>query len=324
MTEVFAHMRSELQAGHDCVLVTIAANKGSAPRGKGAHMLVGVQGCIAGTIGGGNIEFVAEKRAMRLIELKRCDIVDYPLHTDAQGHIGMVCGGDVTVHFQYQQADSANVLFARRVLSSIEARERKYLNLYADGSSITLTDLPQKGAYSFPLPVGERAIIFGGGHCGAALASVLDMVGFRVTVMDNRPELLTRERFPSAKSLVCGDYTRISDYVDIADDDYAVIMTNAHAFDFVLQEQLLRRSMAYVGVIGSRRKKETVENQLREAGISEEMIRTVHTPIGLEINAVTPEEIAVSIAAEMIMIRAEKHRKNSSKADVCPMHMLDA
>jgi len=324
VTEVFTYMISELQAGRDCVLVTVVMNKGSAPGGKGAHMLVGARRRIAGTIGGGNIEFAAEKRAMQLIELKRCDMVDYPLHTDVQAHIGMVCGGDVTVHFQYQQADSANILFARKVLSSIEARERKYLNLYAEGRSMTLTDLPQKDAYSLSLPVRERAIIFGGGHCGAALASVLDMVGFRVTVMDNRPELLIHERFPSAESLICGDYMRISDYIDVTEDDYAVVMTNAHTFDFVLLEQLLRRAMVYVGVIGSRRKKEMVESRLRESGICEKTIRTVHTPIGLEINAVTPEEIAVSIAAEMIMIRAESRRKNSNEANVCPMHMPDA
>lgn len=321
MHEIFTHMIYELQEGRDCELVTVVSHQGSAPRGRGAQMLMGATRRVAGTVGGGNVEFDAEKRAMAMVVNHECAIVDYALHTDTRNSIGMVCGGDVTMHFQYIEANAENMAFAKSVLDAINAHEHKVLNLYPDGSPMSLSAEPQSGAYFLPLPVGERAIIFGAGHCGVALAALLNAVGFRVTVMDNREQFLTRERFPKAETLICGDLENIAAHLSIEPEDYTVIMTNAHTFDFVLQAQLLRSPMAYVGVIGSRSKKASVEERLRNVGITEEMIRTVHTPIGLSIGAVTPEEIAVSIAAEMIAIRAEK-RKKANASSTCPMHTI--
>lgn len=189
---------------------------------------------------------------------------------------------------------------------------------------MTLTQEPDPQGFPLPLPSGERAVIFGAGHCGLALAAVLHMVGFRVTVMDNRPELLTKERFPQAEELICGDLEHIADHITITPEDYAVVMTNAHTYDFVLQSQLLRSPMAYVGVIGSRSKKASVEERLRGVGVTDEMIQTVHTPIGLTIGAVTPEEIAVSIAAEMIQVRADIRKKAAASQGACPMHTAGA
>ncbi|MBQ8536181.1 MAG: xanthine dehydrogenase accessory protein XdhC [Clostridia bacterium] len=324
MHEIFTHLIYELQAGRDCELVTVVSHQGSTPRGQGAQMLMGAQRRITGTVGGGNVEFQSEKKAMALLKEQKGDLVEYALHTDVKENIGMICGGDVTMHFQYVKANQANMAFAKALLDSISAHEAKYLNLYADGSPMTLTDQADPKAYSLPLPVGERAVIFGAGHCGLALASILHMVGFHVTVVDNRPELLTPERFPQAKQLICGDLENISDHIQITPEDYAVIMTNAHTYDFVLQAQLLRSPMAYLGVIGSRRKKASVDARLRKVGITDEMIQTVHSPIGIEIDAVTPEEIAVSIAGEMVKVRAELRKKAANSQSSCPMHTAGA
>ena len=106
----------------------------------------------------------------------------------------------------------------------------------------------------------------------------------------------------------------------IGDDDYVVIMTNGHRHDFVVEEQVLRGQYAYIGVIGSRTKTASVNALLRQAGISEEAIAAVHTPIGTAIKAVTPEEIAVSIAGEMICVRATRREDAGIKLHGCPMH----
>lgn len=323
MNEVFTHLIYELQEGRSCELVTIVSHKGSAPRGQGAQMLMGAHRRVTGTVGGGSIEFDAEKRAMELLARRQSGHVEYALHTDVKENIGMVCGGDVTMHFQYVPADEGSLAFVKKVLDAIAANERKYLNLFDAGEPMTLTDEPDASGYSLALPVSERAVIFGAGHCGQALAHLLHRVGFSVTVMDNRAELLTRERFPEAQELICGDLEHIAEHLVMTAGDYAVIMTNAHTFDFVLQAQLLRSPLAYIGVIGSRSKKASVEERLRQAGIEEPMIHTVHTPIGLPISAVTPEEIAVSIAAEMIAVRAE-NRKREKQTLGCPMHTADA
>ena len=106
----------------------------------------------------------------------------------------------------------------------------------------------------------------------------------------------------------------------IGDDDYVVIMTNGHRHDFVVEEQVLRGQYAYIGVIGSRTKTASVNALLRQAGISEEAIAAVHTPIGTAIKAVTPEEIAVSIAGEMICVRATRRENAGVQLHGCPMH----
>ena len=138
--------------------------------------------------------------------------------------------------------------------------------------------------------------------------------------MDNRAEYANRENFPNAEDLIVGDYTRLSDYLTLSRDDYAVVMTNGHSFDLEVEDQLLRQELAYVGVIGSKSKKAAVNAKLKERGIPEEAIASVHTPIGISIKAVTPEEIAVSITGEMIYVRALRRELAGETVKGCPMH----
>lgn len=99
-------------------------------------------------------------------------------------------------------------------------------------------------------------------------------------VFDCRPELATRKLFPTAEEVICGDFTSIKDHLTVTEEDFVVIMTNGHMHDFQVEEQILRGPFAYVGVIGSRTKTASVNRRLREAGIPEESIAQVHTPIG--------------------------------------------
>ena len=116
------------------------------------------------------------------------------------------------------------------------------------------------------------------------------------------------------------DLDRVTETVPIGEEDYVVVMTNGHSHDFAVQEQVLRGKYAYIGVIGSRAKTASVNARLREAGISEAAIASVHTPIGTAIKAVTPEEIAVSIAGEMICVRATRWENAGVVLHGCPMH----
>ena len=149
---------------------------------------------------------------------------------------------------------------------------------------------------------------------------LLHTVGFRAVVFDDRPELATGESFPQADEVICGDFARIEDYVSVRPEDYVVIMTNGHEHDFQAEVQVLRHTTAYVGVIGSRKKTAFVNQRLREAGIGEAAIASVHTPIGTAIKAVTPEEIAVSITGEMILVRATAREAGGEVHHGCPMH----
>lgn len=341
MNSIFAKILYELEKGHDLMLVTIIAEQGSAPRGTGAQMLVGREGRILGTVGGGPAEEDSINRALKLIAEKRSEVHEYRLHANAEEDIGSVCGGDVDVMFSYIAGDSTVWKdIAGAVVRLIAEKAEAWLVLPvcdapavigADGkvfageikSGMPLTGEGcrlDNGIFTVRLPIGERAVIFGGGHCAAALAPLLATVGFRVTVMDCREEFANRERFPFAEEVICGSYEHISDYLTITENDYIVVMTNGHSFDFTVQEQILRLKTAYVGVIGSKSKKASVNAKLLEAGVPAEAVESVHTPVGMAIKAVTPEEIAVSIAGEMILVRAQYREAAGIVTHSCPMH----
>ena len=343
MNTIFAKMLYELEKDHDLVLVTLIAEAGSAPRGTGSQMLVNLDGRLLGTIGGGAVEYQAEQLALRLLAGKRSCVHDYVLRRNKYEDLGMVCGGDVTAYFQFiDHTDARWGALASAVGARTAARQPGWLVQRLDGGFPAL--LGEQGellagaaiddaaayripgckrteiGFSMPLPIGERAVIFGGGHIARELAPLLKNVGFRVTVMDCRPEYADPADFPNAERTICGDYMHIDRYMDLGAEDYVVVMTNGHSHDFEIQEQLLRRRLAYIGVIGSRRKTAVVNQRLREAGVPEEGIAQVHTPIGTPIKAVTPAEIAISIAGEMICERALRREADGLRHSGCPMH----
>jgi xanthine dehydrogenase accessory factor len=123
--------------------------------------------------------------------------------------------------------------------------------------------------------------------------------------MDDRPQFAATELFPEAKRVIHGGYEDIGRYVEIGPADFVVIMTHGHASDYVVQKQAMLAAPAYIGVIGSKNKVKVIGERLTAEGFSPQQIASVHAPIGLPIKAETPAEIAVSIAAELIRVRAE-------------------
>lgn len=340
MEQIFSQLFYEVEKHRDTVLVTLIADRGSAPRKAGAQMLVGAEGRLVGTIGGGAVEGRSIQLSQQLLAQRRSCIREFPLHQAPERDIGMVCGGDVTAHFQFIPAEDPTWSeTASRALALLNRRTAGWLVLAEDGSAPALLDresvvsgsLPEDtaqalrtpgfsmaaGYISLPLPIGQRALLFGAGHISQALCPLLNTIGFRPVVFDDRPELANTRLFPTAEQVICGDFTRISDYLTITDEDFVVIMTSGHVRDFQVEEQTLRGPFAYVGVIGSRRKTASVNQRLLEAGIHQSSIDLVHTPIGTPILAVTPEEIAVSIAGEMIQVRAQRRGPTSHGY---PMH----
>jgi len=343
MDRIFAKLLYMLEKRLSTMLVTIIADQGSAPRGAGSQMLVGAEGRILGTIGGGAVEGKADAMARQMLQQKRSGCHLFQLHAAAKENIGMVCGGDVQVLFQYIPGTSdVWQTLAGKLLEMTAARQPGWLALKTDGAAPSLItgngqailgdSVPGKSTpegwkpeqnkdiFCLPLPIGERAIIFGGGHCAQALAPLLHTVGFRVTIFEEREEYGCRKNFPTAEHIILGDYTKLKDHIQITSEDYIVIMTNGHSFDLEVQDQVLRGDFAYVGVIGSRKKTAAVNQKLRQRGVSEEAIARVHTPIGVSIKAVTPEEIGISIAGELIYTRALHREATGFVPTGCPMH----
>jgi xanthine dehydrogenase accessory factor len=154
-----------------------------------------------------------------------------------------------------------------------------------------------------PILSDPKVFLFGGGHVSLPVARLSKRVGFRVAVIDNRPEFASRERFPEADEVVIEEFSSAFKKLKIDGESYAVILTRGHVYDQEVLEWALGTEARYIGMIGSRKKVQAIFRNLREKGIPEEKLAAVHSPIGLDIGALTPEEIAVSIVAELIRER---------------------
>ena len=156
--------------------------------------------------------------------------------------------------------------------------------------------------------------IFGAGHVGRELALLADRVGFRVTVVDGRPEWASAERFPGIQRIEVREPTDRARELSGGPNAHFCVLTHDHALDQALVEILLRRPAAYVGVIGSRRKSERFRQRLLAAGFDEKEISRLRSPMGLPIHALSPAEIAVSIIAELVQLRRAPDRQPSPGA----------
>ncbi len=152
----------------------------------------------------------------------------------------------------------------------------------------------------FPEP---RLIVLGGGHIAQPLAQFGEKVGFSVTVVDDRPLFANKERFPEAENVICESFEKCIDLLNLNSAAFVVIVTRGHRHDMDCLRQVLNYNTAYVGMIGSRRRVKSVRAELLSEGYSQEKLTKVNAPIGLEIGAVTPEEIAIAIIAQVISFR---------------------
>ncbi|MEX1299803.1 MAG: XdhC family aldehyde oxidoreductase maturation factor [Desulfotignum sp.] len=156
-----------------------------------------------------------------------------------------------------------------------------------------------------PMPPADTLFIFGGGHVGCQLARLAHFTGFSTVVIDDRAEFANDTRFPSARQIrVTPEFVKVFDGLEIDGHAYIVILTRGHLHDQTVLEQALKTSPAYIGMIGSRTKRNKIYDNLMEKGVSEEQLARVHSPVGLSIGAQTPAEISISIMAEIIKVRA--------------------
>jgi xanthine dehydrogenase accessory factor len=151
-----------------------------------------------------------------------------------------------------------------------------------------------------PLP---RAFIFGAGHISKSLSKVANLAGFSTVIVDDRESFASRERFPEAEAVHAGEYEQIVPTLPINETSYVIIVTRGHRDDMRVLKLAIATPARYIAMIGSKRKVLNVVRELGKEGIPREAFDRLHAPMGLDIGAISPEEIAVSVAAEMIAVR---------------------
>jgi xanthine dehydrogenase accessory factor len=203
----------------------------------------------------------------------------------------------------------AGVIQAAVVREAPEAFRRHSVETLAfasDGRVMLQSASRSEPAFQVMMEVHERPatlLVIGGGHVGKALSVIGNMCGFSVEIVDDRPEYANADRFPEADRITQGRFDEVLADYPIDESTYVVCVTRGHKHDEISLSAVVSSRAAYVGMIGSKRRVAAVLQHLVEEGADAEAIARVHTPIGLDIGAETPEEIAVSIMGEVIMTR---------------------
>ncbi|MCX6575923.1 MAG: XdhC family protein [Candidatus Aminicenantes bacterium] len=324
-------------------LATIIEARGSTPQTEGASALFSGKGLMSGTIGGGVIEAEVLRRALSAIKRKKSGVFTFNLAHDASQEKGAICGGRLRILLETRPEKNEAAIRAllqslrRRkpgVLATLIRKdpskksldigrlwtgpdirpnalrgtpfsgfEREILRALQEKKPL-LVHLKPGTLYlepHFPLP---RLVIAGAGHIGQAVAHLGKLLDFEVIVIDDRPEYANGERFPDADRIIVSDIGEAVRRFPLSSDTYIVIVTRGHARDEEALRACLKRRAGYIGMIGSRRKAGLLREKFLGCGwAAPAEFDKVHSPIGISINSQTVQEIAVSIAAELVSVR---------------------
>ena len=298
MLELLTQIIQRVERAERFGVCVVAATRGSTPQKSGAIMVVLLGAQTLGTIGGGCVEAEVRVRTLQMMEAGGTALLNFNLDHDHGWDDGLVCGGNMTVAVQ--------ILGTAESVAPYRAARDRLLEGEAADLNISVQDAQSNWShFVLPIPPPPRLIIAGAGHVGSALALIAQQMGFAVTVIDDRADYASAARFPGALCRVGAVETELGE-IQINAHTYVVIVTRGHRRDALALAAVIGSPAAYIGLIGSKRKVITIYQELQLQAVSSEAISRVHAPIGLDIGAVTPAEIAVSIAAELIAVRRAK------------------
>jgi xanthine dehydrogenase accessory factor len=340
MKQLIHEMMQLFARGESFVLATVVTNNGSVPRAAGAKMLVRPDGSTAGTVGGGILEAQVEQLAREILKSHASVVKGFQFSGKDAATMDAICGGQVEVLVEWLNGRDPLLGAILQDLQAVVNEHRKawlvttlpsetagwrHTLVYADGRTTgtfpaglsveTVVNSRQPNLVNAgverlmiePLDTSGTVYIFGAGHVSRSLAEFTHAVGFWTVVLDDRPEFVNAERFPTAdKLIVLESFDNVMKKIEADHDSYIVIVTRGHLNDREVLTQALKTPARYIGMIGSRRKCGLIFDELRKIGFTDADLRKVHAPIGLDIEAETPEEIGVSITGELIKVRAGK------------------
>jgi xanthine dehydrogenase accessory factor len=339
-----------ISRGEKLALAKVVATRGSTPREVGAQMLIRRSGEMMGTIGGGCGEAEVRRQATEALEEGQPRLMEVDLTEEITWETEKACGGMMELFIdlwgeaegklaqRLAASQGKQVALVTALEGDLSQPGRKLLIArgeepigslgspsldewakeaaergLAEGNSRVVN---YKGSVELFLEVQKSSptlLIAGAGHIALPLARMGAMLDFRVVLIDDRPTFANEERFPQADQVIAGGFEQTLRDLPIDKETYSVIITRGHAHDMECLRQVLRSPAAYIGMIGSRRRVKGVFKLLQEEGYSEESIARIHAPIGLDLGAQTPAEIALAIMGEITRVRRGGSGKSLSQ-----------
>lgn len=315
-TGLWNFILESISSGKKATLVIVAESSNSSPSRQGFKMAITEDAMQFGTIGGGIMEKDMIEYSLDLLFGNENKLIKKLYHTDKTKFekSGLICGGFQTMIFSV--IDKTQTTLIENILSSISEKQNNELIITPGKIEYNKTDNTEETSFTCNADEDWQykectglpliAYISGGGHVGLAVSRVMKSLGFYVVVFDHREDVFTIEQNEYADEIVICNYEEIGGKIIEGERSYIIIVTPMHAGDKDTLKSVIHKDVKYIGMMGSKRKIKTIFDALREDGISENLFEKVRTPIGIEIEAETPEEIAVSIAAEIIKVKNRK------------------
>lgn len=295
-------------------LLYVLESTGSSPGRQGFKMLVTENGDMLGSIGGGIMEH-------KLVELAKSNLkqnhtettIKRQIHSKSvnQNQSGLICSGEQTVAILVLTEHHLPTL--REIITCLLNGKASSLSLSPSGIDYIKTKPTENFSYSYTsdnewsyqekIGFKKHAYILGGGHVSRALTHVLSDLEFHCTVIDDRNALHTLERNTEAQQKLVLDYSELEQHIPEGEDVFLFIMTYGYRSDLDVLQQVIDKQVAFKGMMGSQAKVKQLLNEMKSLGYTESQLSSFYSPIGLAINSRTPQEIAISIAAQIIQIQ---------------------
>ncbi|HIP35404.1 MAG TPA: XdhC/CoxI family protein [Crocinitomix sp.] len=312
--EFYKKLLTKLQDNQNVYLLTVVENIGSSPGRQGFKMFVSQDGFISGSIGGGIMEYQFVEKVKRDLKVEKLEILFKRQIHQGKGKkdsSGMICSGEQTVVFH--PLNKKDIPTIKKIIKSFVTNKEGFLTLSPNGvnfkekRSETRFDFTKTSnkdwLYKEQLNYKEKVYIIGAGHVGLAISKLLDTLNFNVVLFDDRDNLNTfnENDFVMKKQVI--DYKNTTDLVE--QNTYVIIMTTKFTSDKLVLSKLIQsnKKFKYLGVLGSKAKIKTMFEMMLSDGILKLDLDNIYAPIGLSIKSQTPEEIAVSIVAQIIEVK---------------------
>ncbi len=313
--KLWEFIRENLKRNKKVILTTVLESKGSSPGKAGFKIVVGEDNKHLGTIGGGEMEFNLINECNRLLVSKlKINLHRKLYHSKKVKKLqsGLVCQGTQT-NFTLSLCKN-DLKEVESIINSFENKEPSILVLSPEGLAVSKNsknhehisytfNSENEWKYEENIGVKNTIYIIGGGHVGLALSNQMELLGFHVVVFDNRADVQTINENRSADEIIITPFEEVGNYIEEGNYSYAAIVTSALPTDKIALKQIIKKKLKYIGLMGSEGKLKRLFGELKKEGIKSPLLKKVNGPIGIEINSNTVEEIAVSIAAQIIKVK---------------------
>ncbi len=305
----------QLENKRKVILMIVIESHGSSPGRQGFKMAISENGEMEGSIGGGIMEYQMVELTKKMFEKPFQSFIKRQNHNKKaeKDQSGMICSGHQVIAFHQLNWDKITKNMIADIVDCLNANCKQTLSVLPD--RIFLSEQNQttqykskivdenKWEYHEIISYKNEMYIIGGGHVGLALSEIMRFLDFYVHVIDDRKDLNTmkQNRFAHRKHHL--SYDKIADFIPEGNNIYVVIMTHKHVSDKEALKNLIQKNIKYLGFMGSKTKVRKIFEQLQNEGFTKKELQKIYSPIGIDIKSETPEEIAVSIAAEIIKLK---------------------